>query len=348
MTKRQSLYLLFFVMSALLLILVVSAGAQSSVVPTLNSDPAVVAYNGYVGDGLPSPQSLDTITISTWSRVAYQKWADSNWDIYLYDSMGSQRLTTHAAVDSQPSIDRGGERVAFTSDRNGQFDLYTMNVDGTNLKKIVDGWAAFPAWSPDGETIALQLWVDGRYEIFLVDADGGNLRRLTNSSGWDIQPTWSPDGKRIAFASERSGSYAIYIMNTDAGGLRKLTTYPNSLHPTWSPDGAYIGFDADVDGDGWQEVAVINVDGSEQKEIYDPGSSATAYAGSWSPDTRFLGIIDITLIQQDGLWYWTESIIKQWGVLSNTVQLLVPGDANWYMDWQTLDTTPPVTSIGPM
>ena len=350
MSKRLSLILFLLVITTSLL-LVVSAGAQSSPTTKPNPDPAVFSSMVREITGIRGPDIVDDVAINTWSRIAYQKYADDNWDIYLYDSKGSERLTTNAADDVFPAINRGGTAVAFASDRNdpgGPTDLYTINVDKTGLKQIAAGWTAFPAWSPNGKTIAFQGWVNGQYDIFIVDVDGSNLRRLTNNPDFDGQPAWSPDGQEIAFASRRGGQYSIYIMKTDASALRKLTSYPLSLHPTWSPDGDYIGFDADVDGDGWQELAVIQIDGSDQKMIYDPGTSATSWAGSWSPGGDFLGFTDIHLILDGGIWYWTEGFLRQWGRLSNSIQLLVPGNTNWYMDWATLDVIPPETSIGPV
>jgi len=220
-----------------------------------------------------------------------------------------------------------------------------MNVDKSDLKRVISGWTAFPAWSPDGQSIAFQGWVDTNYEIFICDADGNNLRRMTNDSGFDGQPAWSPDGKKIAFSSNRSGDYAIYTMNADGSNLKKLNDYPLSLHPKWSPDGQYIGFDADSDGDGWQELALMKSNGSDQQTIHNPGTSATAWAGSWSPDSNYLGFTDITLTQQGGEWIWLKGEIKQWDMDSENVMSLVPGITDWYMDWQTLDTIPPVSSI---
>ncbi|MDX1414866.1 MAG: hypothetical protein R3293_11795, partial [Candidatus Promineifilaceae bacterium] len=346
--SKRSLPILFLLTVLFLSLLVVSAGAQPAVEGPPNPDPARLPQSGRHEHSFAATADTNGLPLSSWQRVAYQKWANDNWDIYLYDSNGSTRLTTNPAADYFPSLNRGGTMVAFSSGRDepdGQLNLYTMNVDKSNLQRIVTGWTAFPAWSPDGKTIALQLWIDNNYEIFLVDADGSNLRRLTNNPDFDGQPAWSPDGKKIAFASSRNGAYAIYLMNADGSSQNQLSTFALSLHPTWSPDGQYIGFDADVDNDGWQELALIKRNGSDEQMIYNPGSTATSWAGSWSPDGKTLGFANISLTQSGSNWVWTEGEILEWDMENGSVTNLVPGVTNWYLDWETLDTIPPTTFL---
>ncbi len=82
-------------------------------------------------------------------------------------------------------------------------------------------------------------------------------------------------------------------MNADGTAPRPLSSFPNSLHPTWSPDGRSIAFDADVDGDGWQELAVTDASGDSQRPVYEPGLNKTASAGCWAPDKSAIGFAEI-------------------------------------------------------
>ncbi len=349
MSTRVSVFLLLLVTCALLL-LVVSAGAQDLSGEPPQADPAALP-NGSPTVSIDRLAPSALANIPGWTQIAYQRQENDNWDIYLYDAGGAERLTTNAADDIYPALNRGGTKVAFSSSRgngNGRLDLYTMNSDKSGLNKIFDNWSAFPAFSPDGSKIAFQGWAGNDYEIYVINTDGSNLKRLTNHSDFDGQPTWSPNGDYIAFSSRRNSQYSIYTITPNGTDLQKVSTYPLSLHPKWAPNSNRIAFDADVDGDGWQEVALVNSDGSGEQMIYDPGNSATAWAGSWSPDGQSLGITDITLERQNNQWVWVKGELKQWDVDSQNISELIPGDTNWYFDWVSLDLIPPVVHLNPV
>jgi len=112
-----------------------------------------------------------------------------------------------------------GSRIAFTSFRNGSFDLDVMNADGskqrrlTKLRWLTPG-SRSPAWSPDGRKIAFESARDGNYEIYVVNVDGSGLRRLTRDPASDRTPAWSPDGRRIAFGCDGK-EQGIHVINAD-------------------------------------------------------------------------------------------------------------------------------------
>ena len=98
--------------------------------------------------------------------------------------------------------------------------------------------------------------------IYTMNADGTDQKRLTYHGGYDGDAAWSPDGQTIAFSSNRSGGYRIWVMDVDGGNLRQLSGQHFSEYPAWSPDGTKIAYDADGDGNSWQELWVMNADGS--------------------------------------------------------------------------------------
>ena len=114
-----------------------------------------------------------------------------------------------------------GTKIAFSSDRDGNFEIYTMNADGTNQTNISnnDAYNHYPSWSPDGTKIAFESDIDVQigYNIYVMDIDGSNITRLTtNNDAYDQYPSWSPDGTKIAFYSGDSiFSSQIYTMNSD-------------------------------------------------------------------------------------------------------------------------------------
>ena len=87
-----------------------------------------------------------------------------------------------------------GTKIAFTSDRDGNNEIYVMNAqDGSNQTRLTDNPASdeFPSWSPDGVKIAFTSDRDGNTEIYVMNAqDGSNQTRLTDNAASDALPEW--------------------------------------------------------------------------------------------------------------------------------------------------------------
>ena len=135
--------------------------------------------------------------------------------------------------------------IVFNSNRGGNYDIYVMNDDGSNVTRLTDhpDWDNDPAWSPDGNRIAFDSIRDGNFEIYAMNADGTGPVNLTNHPSGDESPSWSPDGKRIAFKSYRDGNSEIYVMNADGTSPIRLTDDPEwDGAPAWSPDSSKIAF----------------------------------------------------------------------------------------------------------
>ena len=129
-------------------------------------------------------------------------------------------------------------RIAFTSTRDGNFEIYAMNTDGTNQIRLTNNPAfdAFPSWNPGGRKITFARHIDGNPDIFLMNADGSKQTRLTNNPAYDNCPSWSSDGKRIFFLSNRDENLEIYVMNTDGTNQINLTNNPAyDGFPPWGP-----------------------------------------------------------------------------------------------------------------
>jgi len=184
----------------------------------------------------------------------------------------------------------GQSKIAFVSERDGNHEIYVMNADGSEQKRLTNNPAidTEPSWSPDGKKIAFVSGRDGNPEIYLMNVDGSRLERLTNNPAIDVEPSWSPDGKKIAFRSNRDGNYEIYLMNVDGSGLERLTNNPaDDGLPSWSPDWKKIAFVSDRDKNG--EIYVMNVDGSGQKRL--TNNPADDGLPSWSPDGKKIAFV---------------------------------------------------------
>jgi len=93
-------------------------------------------------------------------------------------------------------------KIAFASQRDGNWEIYAMNADGTNSIRLTQHSAddMYPSWSPDGRKIAFASMRDGNWEIYVINANGTNLTNLTKHPSYDTNPSWSPRGTKIAFS----------------------------------------------------------------------------------------------------------------------------------------------------
>ena len=163
----------------------------------------------------------------------------------------------------------GDARIAFGSDRDGDFEIYSTLPDGSDLKRLTNnlGYDDFPVWSPDGRKIAFVSDRGGVPGIYVMNSDGSRPRHLTKGDdSVNAFPAWAPDGSRLVFASERDGDREVYVMGADGSNPVNLTNHPGyDSSPSWSPDGERIVFNSRRDGN--LEIYIMNADGSGQQRL---------------------------------------------------------------------------------
>ena len=211
-------------------------------------------------------------------------------DIFGPGLTGTPAETSTPTPTPTPAATEAADRIAFVSDREGSWDIYVMNADGSGVTRLTDdtSWDQWPSWSPDGMRIAFHSNRDESWDIYAMNADGSDVTRLTDDTADDLGPSWSPDGRHIAFHSERDGNRDIYVMNADGSGVTRLTDSPEpDWYPSWSPDGQRIVFVSLRDGDF--EIYVMNADGSGVTQLTD--DTATDLGPSWSPDGRRIAFV---------------------------------------------------------
>jgi TolB protein len=156
---------------------------------------------------------------------------------------GTRRLgAVELSSDEDPAWSPDGSKIAFTTDRDGNKEIYVANADGSNPVRLTTDSAADyePTWSPNGTRIAFVSTRAGSADIFTMSVNGADVSQLTNTPGVEADPAWSADG-RIAFASDREGPSNIYVMNADGSGVTRLTSTGGD-HPAWSADGTKLAY----------------------------------------------------------------------------------------------------------
>src|SRR5580765_772188 len=164
-------------------------------------------------------------------------------------------------------------KIVFTSDRSGSWQIYTMNLDGSDQFQVTnlaptDDDGLFASISPDGKQIAFNYNAGDGPDLFVINSDGTRLRQLSDdqSSFW---PRWSPDGKRLVFGTFAGlRSVVIATMAADGGGKRKLLTTDlwDSVGGIYTPDGKQIVFGSQMGG-FVSAVWIMHADGSHQRRL---------------------------------------------------------------------------------
>ena len=197
------------------------------------------------------------------------------------------------AAKGGPGKPGSGEAVLFSGTRDGNADIYRMNPDGSNVRRLTTDTLndEFPDFAPDGRTF---VWARvnsaGLGELFTANADGSKQTPLTNMGTTVLHPRYSPDGTKIAFVafSTDGGQHDIYTVNADGTGLHRLT-YETSLDlsPSWSPDGTQIAFESNRSG--LPLIHVMNADGLNTRQLEGCFNGACGEP-AWSPDGEWIAM----------------------------------------------------------
>ena len=182
-----------------------------------------------------------------------------------------------SADDYLPNSPTVNGKIAFVSNRSGNYEIYTINPDGTNLTNLTNTTSAdedSPSWSPNGTKIVYTK----SGQIWTMKADGSSQTQVGSVSDAD-QIKWSPDGSKFVFTRSPN----LWTINVDGSNLTQLTN--DGFLPAWSPDGAKVVFSSQFNESGnfKEEIFVVNSDGSNRTRLINDNFSLDRFA-AWSPD----------------------------------------------------------------
>jgi Tol biopolymer transport system component len=248
-------------------------------------------------DELPAPEREIFQQDLCWSpdgkQIAYSQYAgdkdyaDDKWSIQIVNFDGTgQRLVV--ANGMYVTFSKAGDRLAFGSQRDGNWEIYTAKPDGTDLQRLTNNPAKDqqPAWSPDGRLIAFSSDRAGREAVYVMNADGSSVGRVTVAMEKHFNPSWSPDGKWLVFYREKGdGMDQIERISLEGIGMELTRDTNHNVFPSYLPDGS-IGFCSTPKGGKGRLVQLV-LESKQRREI----GPAGIFFARWSPDGKRIAFI---------------------------------------------------------
>lgn len=192
-------------------------------------------------------------------------------DLYLkhVDGTAVTQLTNDPGNDVMPVFSSDGERVAFASDRSGNWDIYIMSVDGGQPIQLTDDTThdIHPSFSPDGKQLVYCSYgaQSGQWELVVIDVDNPATKKFIANG---LFPSWSPTDNRILFQRARERGtrwFSVWTIElVDGEGVQPTevaaSTNAAVITPEWSSDGQHIVFCTVVDPQADNQIRPAQAD----------------------------------------------------------------------------------------
>ncbi|HEV2721494.1 MAG TPA: hypothetical protein VG323_15845 [Thermoanaerobaculia bacterium] len=182
------------------------------------------------------------------------------------------------AVNGKPSVFL--TQIAFASNRSGNFEIYLMDWDGGNQRRITQHHALsiLPSWSPDNERMVYTSFFGGTSDMYIISRRGGARVKVRTGLNLNTSATFSPVGNDIAFVGSINGNPDIYLVKDDSTNLRRLTT-DSSIEstPEWSPNGRQISFTSGRGGT--PQIYIMDAEGTNVRRM--------SFEGDWNDDATW-------------------------------------------------------------
>ncbi len=220
-------------------------------------------------------------------RIVFQSDLDGDNEIYVLTNKGLEKLTDNSWDDTYPRWSPDHERIAFSANPDGNFDIFIMEADGRNPIRITDSPQneRFPAWFADGRTLLYSEEVGRQSHLWIIDLITKEKKRaIPGFSGTHFLADCSPSAPLIAFTGKKLMGWDVFLFDMENRTTKNLVQDGTSCRPRFSPDGgaiAYVSSQADGKGDIW----TMAWDGSGQQRVTELNETYD-YFPSWSPDGK--------------------------------------------------------------
>jgi Tol biopolymer transport system component len=240
-----------------------------------------ILYASTFKGGVNCPPAPETNGRYLWS-------IDPNYDIFISDEKGKllKQLTEVPGYDAEAVVSPKGDKILFTSTRDGDLDLYIMDINGKNVKRLTNtlGYDGGAFFSPDGskivfrasrpqgkdtleykELLAKGLVAPTNMEIFVMNVDGSDLKQITHLGKANWAPFFHPSGQKIIFSSnhhsDRGYDFQLFMINLDGSNMEQITFESKfNAFPMFSPDGKKLVFSSNRNNGGTRDTNVFIAD----------------------------------------------------------------------------------------
>ncbi|MCL4253978.1 MAG: PD40 domain-containing protein, partial [Anaerolineae bacterium] len=225
-------------------------------------------------------------------EIIYHTDETGDWELFWASANRAPENLSNGVgyIDLAPTRSPDGRWIAFSSNRDGNWEIYAATVDGSTVIRLTDNDSAVdfdPSWSPDGTKLVYESNVDGNWELRMINLLTGEKTRLTDHPAPDINPVWNIDGTRIAFQSSREdGLWQIYEYNFATGTITRLSDgSADDTNPQYRPDGSAILYQS-VDSNGEIGLRIMDAQGNPLRDV--PVAGLNPQYAIWSPDGMYI------------------------------------------------------------
>lgn len=233
-------------------------------------------------------ESTDPIMSPAWSpdsrRLAYVSFEGDRSSIFIQTLRTGNRVqvSSRAGVNGAPAFSPDGRKLVVTlSDAEGNLDIYTLDINSRQTKRITTHRAIDTegSWSPDGSTIYFTSDRSGGPQIYRVSANGGSAERVTFEGSYNARPRLSPDGEKLAMVHLVNGNYRIAVMDVKRKDVLVLSSGSQDESPSFAPNSDTLiyatrpgrnGVLESVTADGLIRQRLASGDGDVREPVWSP------------------------------------------------------------------------------
>jgi len=276
---------------------------QGTIAPLQTQSPTINTVS--LDQHQSSAQMLNmSIPDGTAQKIVFAKYVSTwgNPEIFIMSENGDNllQLTDNTSSEYYPDLNKFGQ-IAFVSDLEGDYEIYTMNYNGTNpvRRTFTNGAESSPSWSPDGTSLIFERGS----QIYTLNLSGGE-QLIAFGTTYKYSPKWSPTDQRIIYTDSNGQGTDIYVMSSNGDNVNRLTYTGLAWDPNWSPDSSEIVFvQSPSQSSNYNGLVVIDSSNGGFKRQIVSNSILHIYSPSWSPDDSkivFTAGYSIMLVSSQG------------------------------------------------